>query len=81
MTADSRAVPAHKQARRTAFKRYFDWSQTIADLSVRDRVVRRGVELEVVRVAWMAAEAVLATGAGIAPRSVLLTALGRLRRG
>jgi divalent metal cation (Fe/Co/Zn/Cd) transporter len=38
--------------------------------------VRAGVWLELVTVAWMAAEAVLAIGAGIAARSVLLTAFG-----
>jgi divalent metal cation (Fe/Co/Zn/Cd) transporter len=38
--------------------------------------VRAGVRLEFVTVAWMAAEAVLAIGAGIAARSVLLTAFG-----
>jgi divalent metal cation (Fe/Co/Zn/Cd) transporter len=43
-----------------------------------DRVaaVRAGVRLEVITVAWMAAEAVLAIGAGLAARSVLLTAFG-----
>jgi divalent metal cation (Fe/Co/Zn/Cd) transporter len=38
--------------------------------------LRSGVRLEVVTVAWMALEAVLAIGAGIAARSVLLTAFG-----
>jgi divalent metal cation (Fe/Co/Zn/Cd) transporter len=38
--------------------------------------VRIGVRLEVVTVAWMLAEAVLAIGAGIAARSMLLTAFG-----
>lgn len=38
--------------------------------------MRAGVRLESVTVAWMAAEAVLAIGAGIAARSVLLTAFG-----
>jgi len=38
--------------------------------------VRAGVRLEVFTVAWMAVEAVLAIGAGIAARSVLLTAFG-----
>jgi divalent metal cation (Fe/Co/Zn/Cd) transporter len=38
--------------------------------------VRAGVRLEVFTVAWMAFEAVLAIGAGIAARSVLLTAFG-----
>jgi divalent metal cation (Fe/Co/Zn/Cd) transporter len=36
----------------------------------------RGVRLEAVTVAWMTIEAVLAIGAGIAARSVLLTAFG-----
>jgi divalent metal cation (Fe/Co/Zn/Cd) transporter len=38
--------------------------------------VRAGVRLEILTVAWMAAEAALAIGAGIAARSVLLTAFG-----
>jgi divalent metal cation (Fe/Co/Zn/Cd) transporter len=38
--------------------------------------LRSGVRLEVVTVVWMALEAVLAIGAGIAARSVLLTAFG-----
>ena len=38
--------------------------------------IQRGVRLETVTVAWMALEAVLALGAGIAARSVLLTAFG-----
>ena len=38
--------------------------------------MRTGVRLEVFTIAWMAAEAVLAIGAGIAARSVLLTAFG-----
>jgi divalent metal cation (Fe/Co/Zn/Cd) transporter len=38
--------------------------------------LRAGVRLEVVTVVWMAFEAVLAIGAGIAARSVLLTAFG-----
>jgi divalent metal cation (Fe/Co/Zn/Cd) transporter len=38
--------------------------------------MRRGVRLEAVTVAWMIAEAVLAIGAGIMARSVLLTAFG-----
>ena len=42
----------------------------------RQAAVRIGVRLEIVTVAWMAAEAVLAIGAGIAARSVLLTAFG-----
>jgi divalent metal cation (Fe/Co/Zn/Cd) transporter len=46
-----------------------------ADLE-RSAAVRVGVRLEVVTVVWMALEAVLAIGAGIAARSVLLTAFG-----
>lgn len=42
----------------------------------KEAAVRRGVRLELITVAWMAAEAVLAIGAGIAARSVLLTAFG-----
>ena len=42
----------------------------------RDQAVRRGVRLEVVTVAWMVAEAVIAVGAGLAAKSVLLTAFG-----
>ena len=42
----------------------------------RTTAVRTGVRLEVVTVVWMAFEAVLAIGAGIAATSVLLTAFG-----
>jgi divalent metal cation (Fe/Co/Zn/Cd) transporter len=42
----------------------------------RAAAVRRGVRLEVVTVVWMVAEAVIAIGAGLAARSVLLTAFG-----
>ena len=42
----------------------------------RAAAVRRGVRLEVVTVGWMVAEAVIAIGAGIAAKSVLLTAFG-----
>ena len=42
----------------------------------RAAAVRRGVRLEVVTVVWMVAEAVIAVGAGIAAKSVLLTAFG-----
>lgn len=38
--------------------------------------VRAGVRIEVVTVAWMAVEAVVAIGAGVLARSVLLTAFG-----
>ena len=38
--------------------------------------VRRGLRLEAITVGWMAIEAALALGAGIAARSVLLTAFG-----
>jgi divalent metal cation (Fe/Co/Zn/Cd) transporter len=46
------------------------------DLTLRQAAVRAGVRLEILTVAWMAAEAVLAIGAGVAARSVLLTAFG-----
>ena len=42
----------------------------------RAAALRVGVRLEIVTVAWMAVEAVLAIGAGIAARSALLTAFG-----
>ena len=45
------------------------------DLS-RIAAVKRGVQLEVVTIAWMAVEAAVALGAGIAARSVLLAAFG-----
>jgi len=48
----------------------------LANATTRGAAVRRGVRLEVVTVIWMAAEAVLAIGAGISARSVLLTAFG-----
>ncbi len=38
--------------------------------------VRRGIRLEALTIVWMLAEAILAIGAGIAARSVLLTAFG-----
>src|SRR2546429_83397 len=38
--------------------------------------LRQGVRLEWVTIAWMLVEAVIAVGAGIAARSVLLTAFG-----
>jgi len=46
------------------------------EMDLRLKAVRRGVRLEWFTVAWMAAEAVLAIGAGVAARSVLLTAFG-----
>ena len=46
------------------------------DLVIRAVAIRRGIRLEGFTVAWMAVEAVLAIGAGIAARSVLLTAFG-----
>ena len=46
------------------------------EASERQEAVRVGVRLEVVTVVWMAVEAVLAIGAGIVARSVLLTAFG-----
>jgi divalent metal cation (Fe/Co/Zn/Cd) transporter len=45
-------------------------------VSLRTDAVRVGVRLEVVTVVWMAFEAVLAIGAGVVARSVLLTAFG-----
>ena len=48
----------------------------MADLALRANAMRRGVRLEGFTVAWMTAEAVLAIAAGIAARSVLLTAFG-----
>ncbi len=42
----------------------------------RDQAVRAGVNVELVTVAWMVVEAVLAIGAGLLARSVLLTAFG-----
>jgi divalent metal cation (Fe/Co/Zn/Cd) transporter len=42
----------------------------------RAAAVRRGLSLEVVTVGWMLVEAFVAVGAGIAARSVLLTAFG-----
>ena len=48
----------------------------MADLTVRATAIRTGVRLEGFTVAWMAVEAVLAIGAGVAARSVLLTAFG-----
>lgn len=48
----------------------------MATAATRAVAVQRGVRLEVATVVWMVAEAVLAIGAGIAARSVLLTAFG-----
>ena len=48
----------------------------MADLSLLATAIRRGVRLETFTVAWMAVEAALAIGAGVAARSVLLTAFG-----
>lgn len=48
----------------------------MADLALRSIALRRGVRLEGFTVVWMALEAILAIGAGIAARSVLLTAFG-----
>jgi divalent metal cation (Fe/Co/Zn/Cd) transporter len=42
----------------------------------RSRFVRAGIAVEIVTVVWMCAEAALALGAGLAARSVLLTAFG-----
>ena len=46
------------------------------ELSARSIALRRGIRLEALTIAWMAVEAVLAIGAGIAARSVLLAAFG-----
>jgi len=48
----------------------------LIEASERQGAVRVGVRLEVVTVVWMAVEAVLAIGAGVVARSVLLTAFG-----
>jgi len=48
----------------------------VATAAARGAAIERGVRLEVVTIAWMVAEAFLAIGAGIAARSVLLTAFG-----
>jgi divalent metal cation (Fe/Co/Zn/Cd) transporter len=48
----------------------------MAELALRPAALRRGVRLELLTIAWMAVEAALAIGAGIAARSVLLTAFG-----
>jgi divalent metal cation (Fe/Co/Zn/Cd) transporter len=48
----------------------------MTDTSVRLAAIERGVRLEWFTVLWMAAEAMLAIGAGIAARSVLLTVFG-----
>lgn len=42
----------------------------------RAQAVRRGVRLEVLTIAWMLVEGTVAIGAGVAARSVLLTAFG-----
>jgi divalent metal cation (Fe/Co/Zn/Cd) transporter len=44
--------------------------------AARAEAVRKGVRLEELTIAWMLIEAVVALGAGIAARSVLLTAFG-----
>lgn len=44
--------------------------------TARPTALRQGVRLEVVTIGWMTVEAVVAIGAGIAARSVLLTAFG-----
>jgi divalent metal cation (Fe/Co/Zn/Cd) transporter len=46
------------------------------DAGTRAATVRIGLRLEVFTVVWMALEAVLAIGAGVAARSLLLTAFG-----
>lgn len=46
------------------------------DLAARAAAIRVGVRLELLTIAWMVIEAALAIAAGIAARSVLLTAFG-----
>jgi divalent metal cation (Fe/Co/Zn/Cd) transporter len=48
----------------------------VSEATVRSEAIRYGVRLEYLTVGWMVVEAVLAIGAGIAARSVLLTAFG-----
>jgi divalent metal cation (Fe/Co/Zn/Cd) transporter len=48
----------------------------MAEVAAQAQAIRTGIRLELVTVAWMAVEAALAIGAGIAARSVLLTAFG-----
>lgn len=48
----------------------------VAEATIRAKAVRAGIRLELLTVAWMAVEAGLAIWAGIAARSVLLTAFG-----
>src|SRR6266576_6157783 len=44
--------------------------------AARASALRRGVQLEILTIAWMLIEACVAVGAGIVARSVLLTAFG-----
>src|SRR2546428_3851664 len=53
---------------------WFHQNSTVA--LARSAALSRGVRLEVVTIAWMFVEAIVALGAGIAARSVLLTAFG-----
>jgi len=48
----------------------------VATAATRGAAIERGVRLEVATIAWMVAEALLAISAGVAARSVLLTAFG-----
>lgn len=48
----------------------------MSELALRAPAIRRGVRLEWLTVGWMLVEGILAIGAGIAARSVLLTAFG-----
>jgi divalent metal cation (Fe/Co/Zn/Cd) transporter len=48
----------------------------VATATARGIAIERGIRLEILTIAWMAVEALLAIGAGIAARSVLLTAFG-----
>jgi divalent metal cation (Fe/Co/Zn/Cd) transporter len=51
-------------------------SNATSDIRARSNAARQGLRLEYFTVAWMTAEAALAIAAGIAARSVLLTAFG-----
>src|SRR6184192_2130790 len=61
-------------AARLVMRPWLDQNSTM-DLA-RSEALSRGVRLEVVTIAWMLVEAAAALGAGIAARSVLLTAFG-----
>lgn len=48
----------------------------VAAVSVRQFQVRAGIQVELITIAWMVVEAVVAIGAGVLARSLLLTAFG-----